>query len=418
MSTSLKILIVADTLDVDASSGAKTSLALVESLLACGYDLKILHYSRKEIPIKKATTVAIKEKKTSLYYLLSKAQLLTKRILGISLHRKTEARRGFSYAHTYDVESIKDAISKENPDQYDWVLALSYAGSFRAHTALAQLPNWHRKFIAYIHDPYPQHSYPRPYDWVEPGHQFKRDAFLNISESAKYMMYPSQYLGDWMESYYHNAKGKAIIIPHQIPDVIVGDETPTLFDPNRFNILHAGSMMSARNPMALATAFCELTQDNADFKKEASLIFLGTRSVFHEALETLSKEYTTLYVHPDYMNFEHVLSMQYKASINVVLEAKGAFSPFLPGKVPHCIKANAPILLLSPYKSETRRILGDSYPYWSEIDDVSSIKNHLKEIYTHWKLHKDQLSLGVEDIDALHYYFSPRYIADQFNTLS
>ncbi len=418
MSTSLRILVVADTLDVDASSGAKTSLALVESLLACGYDLKILHYSRKEIQIKKATTVAIKEKKTSLYYVLSKAQLLIKRIFGIALQPKTEARRGFSYAHTYDVASIKEAISKENPDQYDWVLALSYAGSFRAHTALTQLPHWHAKFMAYIHDPYPQHSYPRPYDWVEPGHQFKRDAFLKISASASYMLYPSQYLGDWMESYYHNAKGKAITIPHQIPDRSVGDQTPAFFDPARFTILHAGSMMSARNPMALATAFCELTQEHEDFKKDASLIFLGTRSVFHEALEALSKEHNTLYVHPDYMNFDSVLSMQYKAAINVVLEAKGPISPFLPGKVPHCIKANAPILLLSPFKSETKRILGDAYPYWSEIDDVSSIKNHLKEIYTHWKLHKGEVSLEVEDIDALHYYFSPKYVADQFNIVS
>ncbi len=418
MSTSLRILIVADTLDVDASSGAKTSLALVESLLACGYDLKILHYSRKEIQIKNATTVAIKEKKTNIHYILSKTQLLVKRIFGISLHKKTEARRGFSYAHTYDVASIKDAIDKENLETYDWVLALSYAGSFRAHMALAKSPSWHNKFIAYIHDPYPQHSYPRPYDWVEPGHQFKRDFFLKIAGSAKYMMYPSQYLGDWMESYYHNAKGKAVVIPHQIPDISVGDQTPEFFDATRFNILHAGSMMSARNPMALANAFCELAQENSDFQKDASLIFLGTRSVFHEALETLSKEHTTIYVHPDYMNFDSVLSMQYKTSINVVLEAKGAFSPFLPGKVPHCIKADTPILLLSPYKSETKRLLGKSYPYWAEIDDIPAIKKHLKEIYTSWKSKKGMLTLEVEDIDTLTYYFSPAYVADQFNTLS
>ena len=417
MSKSLRILIVADTLDVDASSGAKTSLALVESLLTCSYDLKILHYSRKEIQIKKAKTVAIKEKKTSIYYILSKTQLVLKRTLGISLNKITETRRGFSYTHTYDVASIKDAISKENPDRYDWVLALSYAGSFRAHTALSQLPNWHSKFIAYIHDPYPQHSYPRPYDWVEPGHQFKRDSFLKISESARYMMYPSQYLGEWMESYYHNAKGKAIIIPHQIPDVSVSEETPEFFDINQFNILHAGSMMSARNPMALTHAFCELLQEHTDFKKDARLIFLGNRSVFHETLEELSNKHTALYVHPDYLNFDIVLSMQYKASINVVLEAKAPISPFLPGKVPHCIQADTPILLLSPYKSETKRILGETYPYWSEIDDVPAIKSHLLEIYATWKLKKGALTLEVEDITALKYYFSPAYLADQFNRL-
>lgn len=417
MSTSLKILIVADTLDVDASSGAKTSLALVESLIACGYDLKVLHYSRKEIPIDKTTTISIKEKKSSIYYLLAKIQIFTKRILGISLNEKTESRRGFSYTHTYDVASIQQAIQKENQDQYDWVLALSYAGSFRAHMALTKLPTWHRKFIAYIHDPYPQHSYPRPYDWVEPGHQQKRDFFVEMSRSAKYMMYPSKYLGDWMESYYHKSKGKAVIIPHQIPDVTVSNETPDFFDEEKFTVMHAGSMMSARNPMALTEAFCALTEENKEFKKDAQLIFIGNRSIFHDELEKISKNYSALYVHPGYLNFDSVLSMQYKTSVNVVLEAKGPFSPFLPGKIPHCIKANTPILLLGPYKSETKRLLGDAYPYWSEIDDVLMIKKHLQHLYTLWKKDKNSLTLEVDTITDLTYYFSPEYVAGQFNTL-
>jgi len=109
--------------------------------------------------------------------------------------------------------------------------------------------------------------------------------------------------------------------------------------------------------------------------------------------------------------------MQYKTSVNVVLEAKGPFSPFLPGKIPHCIKANTPILLLGPYKSETKRLLGDAYPYWSEIDDVLMIKKHLQHLYTLWKKDKNSLTLEVDTITDLTYYFSPEYVAGQFNTL-
>ena len=240
---------------------------------------------------------------------------------------------------------------------------------------------------------------------------------MRITAAAKYVIYPGKYLAEWMESYYHNARGKAIVIPHQIPDIQVKEDTPAFFDSTRFNIVHAGAMMSARNPMALANAFCELTQENSHFKKDASLIFLGNKSIFYKKLEEISKENKGLYIHPDYLNFDTVLSIQYKTSVNVVLEAKGPFSPFLPGKVPHCVQANTPILLLGPYKSETRRVLGEAYPYWSEIDDLPAIKKHLLEIYTIWKTNHKALTLEVDDIAALKHYFSAAFMAEQFNNL-
>ena len=59
----MKILIIADTLDVNKSSGAKASMALVHSLQKCGYEIKVLHYSRKHLAIKDVVVEAIKENK-------------------------------------------------------------------------------------------------------------------------------------------------------------------------------------------------------------------------------------------------------------------------------------------------------------------------------------------------------------------
>ncbi len=90
--------------------------------------------------------------------------------------------------------------------------------------------------------------------------------------------------------------------------------------------------------------------------------------------------------------------MQQQAAVNVVLEAKGPSSPFLPGKVPHCVAANKPILLLGPYYSETRRILGTDYPYWSEINDQERIKSLISELNQLWQLHNGQLLLNRPDL--------------------
>jgi hypothetical protein len=84
--------------------------------------------------------------------------------------------------------------------------------------------------------------------------------------------------------------------------------------------------------------------------------------------------------------FNEVLRLQMDTAVNVILEAKGPVSPFLPGKFAHCISSKKPILLLGPYYSESRRILGmEDYPYWSEIDDVEKIYITLEKLYHNWK---------------------------------
>lgn len=384
MKKNLNILIIADTLDVDASSGAKASMGIVQSLVQCGYRLKVLHYSRKSLQIDYAHCIRIPEKRKSIYYLLSKLFIVLNRYAKISLKPFIEKVRGFSFNHTFDVNSIKKAIEKENPDNYDWIFALSYAGSFRAHKAIVALPQWHSKFIAYVHDPYPQASYPRPYDWVEPGHQEKRNFFIKVCKSAEHLMYPSLLLAEWMESYYHAAQEKRIIIPHQFSqDKPLKEHLPSFMALDKFSVLHAGSLMRARNPKALCQAFTQLCDELPNFEQKAQLLFVGHFSSFHSYLEEISNRYKAVYVHPDYLPFKSVLPMQYAASVNVVLEAKAPYSPFLPGKVPHCIVANKPLLLLGPPHSETRRLLGETeYPYWAENDNVCAIKNLLSTLFS------------------------------------
>jgi len=82
----------------------------------------------------------------------------------------------------------------------------------------------------------------------------------------------------------------------------------------------------------------------------------------------------------------------------VILESKSEISPFLPAKFPHCVAANRTILSLAPYYSETRRLLGDKYPYWSEVDDVEKIAFLIGELYHLWKQDPDNLLLNRKDL--------------------
>jgi hypothetical protein len=83
------------------------------------------------------------------------------------------------------------------------------------------------------------------------------------------------------------------------------------------------------------------------------------------------------------------------------LEAKSEISPFLPAKFPHCVQANKVILSLAPYYSETKRLLGADYNYWSEIDDVPKIALLIAELYGLWQ--DDLANLELNRPDLAHY---------------
>jgi hypothetical protein len=81
------------------------------------------------------------------------------------------------------------------------------------------------------------------------------------------------------------------------------------------------------------------------------------------------------------LSYQRSLELIAQSDASFVIEAIASFSPFLPGKVADIAFAEKPIIDLSPKNSEVRRILGPSYPYQCELDDVIAIKNVLTRFY-------------------------------------
>ncbi|MGB3590695.1 MAG: hypothetical protein WBA16_03330 [Nonlabens sp.] len=399
------ILVVADTLDVEKSSGAKGRVALINSLLRAGYRLKVYHYSRKEVGIEGVETIAIKEKHTSIWYILAKIQLLFTRVTNIAVNKYIEGVLGFSLTYYYDVASIKAAIRKEQPADYDMILALSYAISYRSNKAIIESGRWQGKLVSYIHDPYPYQNFPRPYDEINPGLRQKHRFFKSIVKQSRSLIYPSQLLSEWMASYYPGATGKSYIIPHQLPAIKDLPPPPKYFQSSRFNLVHAGSLMAARNPTTLLNAFVDLLSNNQEFAACAHIHILGSGNFHKNHIDKIASEHSQINHISSKVDFHTVLSLQRAADVHIILEARSSISPFLPGKVAHAVWGNNKMLLLGPYYSEVRQVLGTDYKYWSENDDESKIKALLLDLFEEWKINKS-LELNLPQID---HYFSIDY---------
>lgn len=455
----MKILVVVDSININDSSGSKANVALIKNLTQAGFEVKVYHYTQKNIDLQGVVCVSIPEKKWSLLFVLSRLQRVFTRITGIHIHRFLEEVFGFSFTFFNDTDSIVSALKKENSFNPDLVLTLSKAASFRPHYAVLQLPNWHQKWMAYVHDPYPFHFYPRPYTWVEQGHRQKERFFQKVSEKAQYAAFPSLLLKDWIGSFFPEFLAKGLVIPHQLSKNS-GDEMfnfhsefeecqsePTecqtestecktepvecqtkpvecqsepvecqsepvedflsYFNSNSFTLLHAGNLLKQRNPLFLIQAFKLFLEKNPDAKETAQLVLVGPAGYHEKEIEAEKTQNENMVFINKNVPFNKVQAMQQKASVTVILEAKSEISPFLPGKFPHCIEANKPILLLGPFYSETRRLLGHEYPYWAELDEVEKITEIIEILYQQWKQNPDDLILNRSD---LYDYLSEDYL--------
>lgn len=414
MTTRAKILVVAESIDIEDSSGSKANVALILNLRKAGFEPIVFHYTRKKIQLEGIPCFPIKENRRSLLFFLSRTERQVRHRLKIDLHKSLEKIFGFSFTFFNDSNSIRSSLKRNLNFEPALVITLSKGGSFRPHHALLNTPLLHEKWLAYIHDPYPMHLYPRPFAWVEPGYYKKWRFIRDISEQAAFSGFPSKLLQEWMGSYFPNFLNTGKVLPHQIFKVSCENlHSPGYLNTKNFNLLHAGTLLDQRSPKGLVEAFKLFLKLEPNAKAHSKLIFVGGKNVFSSWLSTISKETSAIEVSENYVLFEQVFHMQQNTSVNVILEAKSEISPFLPGKFPHCVQADKPILLLGPNYSESRRLLGESYPYWSEIDDIERIAGLIQDLYRLW-LQDEKLKLNKPDLKE---YLSEVYLKETINDL-
>lgn len=409
----MKILVISESINVEDSSASKGRVALIYSLHKLGYQVKVLHYSRKEISLEGIDTHLIKENKWSLNYFLSRFVRITQRHTKYYYNHHLEKIFGFSFTHTNDSNTIAKGIRAHKNFNPNLVITLSKGSSFRTHRAMLQVPELHTRWLSYIHDPYPYHFYPRPFNKVESGYQAKEKMMRQVIEKSAYLAFPSQLLKEWMQSYFPLVAHKSCIMPHQIKIEESLPEVPDFFQKNEFSLLHAGNLLTERNPQFLIEGFLLFLSKNPQATQQSKLYLVGKYSKHLDYLQPYLNHPNIII--KDYIEYQKVQTLEKETAVNIILEAVSEISPFLPGKFPNCIKVNKPILVLSPYYSEVKRLLGNDYPYWTEANDVATIERKITELYQKWSANPTDFYLNRTDLIN---YCNEKGLEQVFNTIS
>lgn len=410
----MKILVVVDSINIEDSSGSKANVALINNLAAAGFDVLVYHYTLKDIKLEGIQSFAIPEIKFSPLFILSRIQRVIQRNSSINLAPYFESIFGFSFTFFNDTKSIFRALKKISFTP-DLVLTLSKGGSFRPHYALLQLPHLHDKWMAYVHDPFPFHFYPQPYKWVEPGYKIKEKFFRKVADSAKYSAFPSKLLMEWMSGYFERFAATGVLIPHQNSKYSIQKmKLPTYFDATKFNLVHAGNLLHTRTPIGLIEGLKLFLNQFPNARQDVRLLMIGSCSGFEEMVHNYKKEIAEFTVIDSIRPFDEVYNIQNNASVNIIMEAKADISPFLPAKFPHCVAANKMILSLAPCNSEVKRLLGEDYQYWAEVDDAIAVSQLIGKLYFLWKNDSKSLALNRPDLE---YYLSVSYLKGAIENL-
>ncbi|WP_072983889.1 glycosyltransferase family protein [Leeuwenhoekiella palythoae] len=412
--SSKNLLVVTDSINPEDSSGSKANVAFIKSLIGNGYKVCVIHYTQVELQIKGAECVLAKERRANLTYVLGGIQRTVQRNLGVNWSVFLENRFGFSFTFFNDSKSIVKTLERFRITDFDLIISLSKGESFRPHHAILQLPLWHLKWLAYIHDPYPFQNYPKPYTFVPKG-AIQKDHFFNkVATHCKFAGFPSRLLADHMAGFYPEFKEKSVVIPHQYDNVISGVSLPSFFKDAAFNIVHTGNLIGGRSPEGLLKGFQLFLESQEEARQESYLYLVGPSSNYRE-LMSLYKHAPQFIFHPG-VSYAESLALQQAASVNLIVEASDTdFSPFLPAKMAHCVMVDKPILALSPKKSEVRRLLGEDYVCQSEADDSEQIAGILSGLYLKWKNTKaESWRLNRTDLQD---YFSSAYLNKQIQNI-
>ena len=377
------ILVVVESMRINGTSSGIVSATFIQLLHQAGYSVKVITPNDFDYPVTWLPKDVICRK---FDFPVSKKNFLE----SIPKLRALPAYlTGFSMSIRKLIEHYKKEIQLElDANNFDLIYALGTGSSFAPHFALAEM-KLNIPYFLNIHDPFPMHIYPEPYRKKKNLINSKlEDKFNKTLNKATAISFPSKLLMEDMATTFQVISKKGFVVPHigvelsNLPNE--NKDSSVALTPSKINIVHAGTLLGPRNPKYLLQAIIELNKENPNELEKLAFHFFGKIS---KDLETVVNQATisNVHFHVDRFSYKKSLEIIAQAQGLLVIEAISSFSPFLPGKIADIAYAEKPIISLSPKISEVRRILGNAYPYQTELDDVVKIKNVLLQFIADFK---------------------------------
>jgi glycosyltransferase involved in cell wall biosynthesis len=369
-----KILVLAESLKINETSSGIVSSTLIAKLIYLGYEITVIYPKKFDYPITWLNGCELIE--------FEVGSISRKWYDGIPKFRALPVYFNFGYSREFKllINEWKKEIQKVIKNKkFDVILVLGSGSEFSPHFAISELAIF-TPFYVNIHDPFPFHNYPYPYQKKKTLLSLLIEfRFKKVLKKSKGVIFPSQKLREHMSSIFPEIKGKSHIIPHVSHNLINLPDGESDSDVNLnaafINLLHAGSLLGPRNPTYLLNAIYNLELTEPNLIKNVRFVFIGKLAKEHKNLVLKSK---CVEIIDKRVSYKKSLSLIEQANGVFVIEAISDFSPFMPGKLADIFLKQKPIIPFCPINSEVLSILGET-SYHALLNDEEMITEVLKK---------------------------------------
>lgn len=270
-------------------------------------------------------------------------------------------------------------IKKIDYTIYDQVFIRSAGLKHETILAMHKLPILEKSIINF-HDPYPYSWYAGKASNIHKNEYLRLKKVIDVVQQAKVCCASAYYMAKDLQYLYASDK-YFYTIPHYYES--------DAFDLNhkeklrkkaaKLQIAYHGALMFGRNILNVLEAYTGLIQENPELKNNTEFILrvkgdgikdLKTRFAHINHIEILET-----------LDFSNSANEQiYESDINIILENGPYYCNILPGKVPFLASIGKPVLVVSPERSELRRILNNNEAIIANMNSVDDIKLKLNRM--------------------------------------
>ena len=154
----------------------------------------------------------------------------------------------------------------------------------------------------------------------------------------------------------------------------------------KFTLVHVGSLLSERNPIALWEVLSELVKENIEFATDFQLTLAGTIS---DHVVKSIKQYglSDNLKLSGYVSHSEALQMQHNAQVLLLLEIdRPETRAIIPGKLFEYFAAKRPIIALGPKGSDMEQLISETESgQFFMYSEKEQLKSSILELYSEYK---------------------------------
>lgn len=289
------------------------------------------------------------------------------------INRLTSRMLNFLYADHYIHQQYAKHIKRIDYKSYDHIFIWSSGVKHETILATYGLPIL-KKSIIVFHDPYPHAWYKGKSSKIHKNEFLRLRKMIAVVSQAKVCCATAYYMAKDLQYLYASNKNFYTLSHYFEANAFnLKKKDKIRIKERELQISYHGTLMLGRNIFNVLDAYTQLVEEDPNISANTEFILRVKGDQIKELKQKFGDNKNIKILETlDFSNSSY--EQTFESDINIILENGPYYCNILPGKVPFLASIGNPIFVVSPERSELRRIIKNDNKYIADMNNVEDIK--------------------------------------------